>query len=83
MASKITEKILVANREASHSEFIRNAFLAVLCVEPTESEQQVVSDAMASLIGASKQGNDSERVLNARIKVVHALINHNDFVTVR
>ena len=83
MSRKITEKILTANRDVSNTVFVRQAFLTVLCVEPTESEQQVVADALASLIAASKQGNDSERELQARIKVVQALINHNDFVTVR
>ncbi len=83
LSRKITEKILVANRAASNAEFIRDAFLTVLCIEPTESEEQVVAEAMSSLIAASKHGNDNERVLHARIKVVQALINHNDFVTVR
>ncbi len=83
MSRKITEKILVANQNASREEFIRKAFLTVLCVEPTASEQQVVADAMAFLIDAAKRENDQDPELRARIKVVQALINHNDFVTVR
>ena len=83
MSRKITDRILIANRDISKAEFIRQAFLMVLCVEPTESEQQVVAEAMASLKAVSKLDNDRDRELHARIKVVQALINHNDFVTVR
>ena len=83
MSRKITEKILAANRDMRNDEFIRKAFLTVLCIEPTESEQRVVSDAMTSLIDAAKRGNDHDPEIRARIKVVQALINHNDFVTVR
>ena len=83
MSRQITEKILIVNQGISNAEFIRQAFLTVLCVEPTESERQVVADAMAALTAVSKLGNDREREFHARIKVVQALINHNDFVTVR
>ena len=83
MSRKITEKILIANQTVSREEFIRKAFLTVLCVEPTASEQQVVADAMVFLVDAAKRENDKDPELRARIKVVQTLINHNDFVTVR
>ena len=83
MAQKITQRILAAEPETSDLEFIRRAFLTVLNVEPSVAERQAVLEAMASLVEAAKRGNRGEPVTYVRTSIVQALLNHNDFVTVR
>ena len=89
MAQKITQRILKshpnpqAGSDISTKEFIRQAFLLVLNVEPNESEATTVAEAMSRMTAAAKRANRNEPETNARIGVVQALLNHNDFVTVR
>ena len=83
MAKKITERIAIANPSMSETDFIRMAFQTVLSVEPTESELATVAEAMKQLTLVSKRVSRSDPEIQARIDVIQALLNHNDFVTVR
>jgi hypothetical protein len=83
MAHKIAARIMVANPGLSDAEFIRAAFLTVLSVEPSESEQTAVSEALVQLTLAAKKSARSDPENQARISVIQALLNHNDFVTIR
>ena len=83
MADKITQRILAANPKLSDSDFIRAAFLTVLTVEPTAAEQGAVIEALGKLTAAAKNKNRPNPELHARTNLIQALINHNDFVTVR
>lgn len=86
LASQMAEKIATRIDSAaglSDDEFIRQAFLTVLNVEPTTEETELVRQALArfsGLVTQQKQGNPQRL---ARIRVIHALLNHNDFVTIR
>ncbi|MBC8113543.1 MAG: DUF1553 domain-containing protein, partial [Candidatus Saccharimonas sp.] len=83
MAEKITQRITVANPNASDRDFIRAAFLTVLSVEPSESEQAAVLTALTRLTEVAQRRNRPNATAQARTNLVHALLNHNDFVTVR
>ena len=83
MAGKIAARIADANPSASDDEFIRIAFLTVLSAEPNAAEQTHVSELLPSLTAAARAKNRPDPNSSARIAVIHALLNHNDFVTVR
>ena len=83
MAEKIAQRLAAANPTASDQDFIRAAFLTVLSVEPTESEQAVAVEAIARLTAAAKLKNRPNPETHARTHLIHALLNHNDFVTIR
>jgi mono/diheme cytochrome c family protein len=82
-AEKVARRLEAANPTASDREFIRAAFLTVLAVEPTEPEQAVVQEAFARLTELSRQAGRPDPSARARIGLIHALLNHNDFVTIR
>ena len=83
MARKITQRILAADPAMTETEFIRKAFQNTLCVDPSSSELTAVVEAMPRLTEAAKRANRKEIDLSVRIYIVQALLNHNDFVTVR
>jgi DNA repair ATPase RecN len=83
MATKIAERLAAARPNSSNADFVRTAFAAILTIEPTAAEQAEMSeilDRMTELARAKKRPN-AEAV--ARINLVQALLNHNDFITVR
>ena len=83
MAEKIAGRIASTNVNQPDRDFIRAAFLTVLNVEPSEAEQAAVLDALAGLTEAAKVNKRPNPELQARTNLIQALINHNDFVTVR
>ena len=82
-AEKIARLLEKENPGASDREFIRAAFLTVLSVVPSEDEQAVVQDAFVQLLNVSRQAGRTDPIAQARSGVIHALLNHNDFVTIR
>ena len=83
MAEKIAQRIAAANPNATDRDFIRSAFLTVLSSEPTESEFATLLDALTRLTNAAKAKNRPNPEAQARANLIHALVNHNDFVTIR
>jgi hypothetical protein len=83
MATKIAERLTSANPAASDREFIRTAFLTVLAVEPTPAEWSTALEALAQMLEAAKRADRPDPIASARSALVHALLNHNDFMTVR
>ncbi len=79
--AQLTARLDAAAR-GGDAEFVRAAFGLVLCAEPTPEELATCLEALAELRGAAK-GTDAERAKRARLQLVQALVNHNDFVTVR
>lgn len=63
--------------------FVRAAFEVVLACQPTAAEQAACEQALAQLIEVAKQQKQPDATRRARANLVHALINHNDFVTIR
>jgi len=79
-AGKLTARLEAKGK--GDAEFVAAAFALVLCAEPTHAELVTCLDALVELRGAAK-GTDAERATRARLQLVQALLNHNDFVTVR
>ncbi|RLS59143.1 MAG: DUF1553 domain-containing protein [Planctomycetota bacterium] len=73
MAEKIAARLSAAAPMAADTDWIRAAFVTVLSCEPTAEELAISLDGLARL-GSGEA---------ARAQFLLALLNHNDFVTVR
>ena len=83
MSEKIYKRIATATPNVSDSEFIQAAFLTVLSVTPTDPELQLVLQSLELLKNAAKLKNRPNPDQSARVSIIHVLLNHNDFVTIR
>jgi hypothetical protein len=83
MAEKIAQRIAAANPDAAERDFLRAAFLTVLAIEPSEAELALAAEGLARLSAAARQKGRPQPEASARTSLIHALINHNDFVTIR
>ena len=83
MATKIAARIEAFVSESTDAEFIRAAFLTVLSTEPTEPERLFVAQMLPQLIEGAREQKRPNPEVAARIAVILALLNHNDFVTIR
>lgn len=83
LGDQIAHGIAAEHPDAPDPEYIRSAFLTVLAVEPTEDELRLASDGLARLTEAARQVDPANPVGRARASLIRALLNHNDFVTVR
>lgn len=69
--------------KASDDEFISSAFDLLLAAKPNDAELQASRDAIAEWGKALKEAKHPDPVAKARANLVHALVNLNDYVTVR
>jgi hypothetical protein len=83
MAEKIAAKLQTAAPQASEEEFVKSAFLLILAAEPTKAEIDLLLAALAQLTEIATQKKRPTPAAQARVQIVHALLNHNDFVTFR
>jgi len=83
MGEKIAQRIAAAHSAATDNDFIRAAFLTILSVEPSSEELALTAEGLTRLTAAAKQKNRPNPEAHARTSLVQALLNHNDFVTVR
>ncbi|WP_010586608.1 PSD1 and planctomycete cytochrome C domain-containing protein [Schlesneria paludicola] len=83
MATKIAHRLTAAHPSATDRDFIRIAFNTVLATEPTAAELDTVLEVWPQFIEAAKLSNKDNPQQQARINIVQALLNHNDFVTIR
>ena len=81
MAQKIAQRI--GAQPMDDARFIREAFALILGAEPNNAEQAAMAQAMAQLTAAAKSSRHANPAMQARANLVHALLNHNDFVTIR
>lgn len=81
-AAQIAERLSQSEASAAGQEepFIRRAFLVVLGIRPSEAEVSVSRKALA-LWREQESGDEAEQ--RARANFIWALLNHNDFVTLR
>ena len=83
MARKITERIQAEHPKITDQQFIKLAYEKILCVEPTPREFSLCLNALTetqSIVKSAKVTNTTPR---ARENLIHALLNHNDFITIR
>lgn len=78
-AKKIAGRI----NEKDDAAFIKSAFSLILGSEPTANELGECQDALKELRDIAIGEKKPDAGLRARINLVHALLNHNDFVTIR
>lgn len=83
LAEKIAQRVTATNPNQSDAEFVRAAFLMVLAVEPSSDEQKLVLESLGQLKDSAQRRNRPSPETFARTSVIHALLNHNDFVTIR
>jgi hypothetical protein len=79
MAARIADGLDKAAR--TDTDFVRTAFEATLACRPTAEELAACEQALAQWRDLGRTRPDGQR--RARTNLVHALLNHNDFITVR
>ena len=82
MAGKINDRLQVKFGAADEA-FVKAAFEAILGASPTADELKVSLEALEQLKEALKDVKEPERAKRVRVQLIQALLNHNDFVTVR
>jgi len=87
-AAKIADRLLALSELQEDDAFIKAAFVTVLAASPTDDELTACRAALAdwaAILPAGKKsasaGESAQR--QGRINLVHALLNHNDFITIR
>jgi hypothetical protein len=80
MAEKIAERIGTSLPDA---EFVRQAFLTIICAEPSEPESKAALEAMNQWTAIGQSAGQANPAAQARANLIQALLNHNDFVTIR
>lgn len=83
LAEKIASRIAAAQPQASDLDFLRAAFLTVLSVEPTEAELNTAQVGLNQLTVIAREQKRPQPELRARANLIQALLNHNDFITIR
>ncbi len=83
LAATAAEKIAARITVTGEDDFIRAAFQTVLCVDPKAEEIAASKDALVEWTTLAKNANRPAAAQKARAALVQALLNHNDFVTVR
>jgi hypothetical protein len=79
MARKISQTFGTTN----DNEFITAAFETLLCRLPSDQERMICLQTLAELTIAAKEKKLQTPDQRARANLTHALINHNDFITIR
>jgi hypothetical protein len=82
-AAKINARLHEQLGSVADSQFIRAAFETVLAGSPTPAEQVACEQALARLTELLKKQGMPDPSRRARGDLIGALLNHNDFVTIR
>jgi hypothetical protein len=82
-AAKVAERLVKESESASDEAFIRTTFTTLLATAPTAAEQQLCAESLAQFLTAAKERKSAQPEAKARAALVHALLNHNDFITIR
>ena len=83
MAEAIHTQLQLKLSQASDKEFIQASFRLLLGSEPNDAEIAQCLDIFAAWNSANPVKQNAAGNARARLLLVHSLINHNDFVTVR
>lgn len=78
-AGKLTERFAKDTDE----QFIHAAYETILAIEPSKAELEACAETLLQLSSLAEKQGHKEPVKRARAGLVHALFNHNDFITVR
>ncbi|QDV57748.1 PSD1 and planctomycete cytochrome C domain-containing protein [Rosistilla oblonga] len=83
MSEKIAQRIGDATSDPSLASFIDQAFLTLLARLPADPERQACADFCHQLVDRSTLESAAERDVRARQRLIHALLNHNDYISIR
>lgn len=83
MSRQITARLQQECGDATDEQFITIAFETVLQIQPTAEEAAACREMIEKTRAALAKSNHAQPVVRARENLVHALLNHNDFVTIR
>ena len=84
MARRIAAVISTSLESSATDEaFVHKAFETVLCRQPTPEETGLCIDAMSTTRSILTNKTPEQAAQRVRENLVHTLVNHNDFVTVR
>jgi hypothetical protein len=81
-ARGIALRLGAGDHALADEQFVSRAFVVLLACEATEQEQAACREALAAW-RELRSGDDAKRATEARVHLIEALINHNDFITVR
>ena len=83
MSRKIAERMTTdeASEPAGNVNFIRETFQLILARNPTSAETAECQTTLSEL--EEVLAGKADRKLRSQSALIHALINHNDFVTIR
>ena len=82
-AARLAARLMRSGSPASDETFIRTAFETILAVKPNLAEYETCAKGFGRLIEAARQQRVPQPKARARTAFVHALLNHNDFITIR
>jgi hypothetical protein len=83
MARRLAANLHAELGDTDDEIFLRAAWETILCVEPTSADIAACRAALEETRKLLETRNHPQPALRARENLVHALLNHNDFVTVR
>ena len=83
MAGKIAVRLRADDPEATEESFVESAFVILLGRAPDPGERQACLDYGKELSALASIQAAPDPAALVRARLVHALLNHNDFVTVR
>ncbi len=83
MAARMAERLGKVMPNAFDRDFAREAFTALLATTPTDIELDACETAMRQWRSLYAQTPPSDATRQVRTHLVQALLNHNDFVTIR
>ncbi len=83
MARRLASKLQTDLGDVDDAAFVLAAYETIVCVTPTAEEQAVCQSALDELKSLLEQRRHPQPSQRAREDLIHALLNHNDFVTIR
>lgn len=83
MAAELVNRLEAETPQLDDTGFVTAAFTRILSVVPNSNERQLMLDALTKLTTVAESNRRADPRRQARILLVQALLNHNDFVTIR
>jgi PAS domain-containing protein len=83
MADKIANRLSQKLDQHGRESFINLAFETLLGRSPDDAERAECLEYCGKLAALLKAGNAEQVESRIRARLVHALLNHNDFISIR
>jgi hypothetical protein len=83
MAAKINPRLFERLGAVSDAAFARTAFELILCSSPSTAEQAECQKTLREWVSLLQKQGVPDPVRRARADLISALLNHNDFITIR